>query len=193
MTQRGITQQSTSLYNSPIVLVKKKDNTWRFVVDYRKLNKITTHISHPIPRLEDIFDAKGESQATIFLILDLNSAYFQIELDPETRHKSAFITLYEFLRMPFGLRNIPMSFQMLMSQVLKAFNWKFVLCYIDDILVFSPTFEKHLEHLDEVFRRLREANLTLKPSKCNFAVDRIVNLGHVITKEGIYVDSNKTG
>lgn len=78
------------------MLVKKKDNTWRFVVDYRKLNKITTPISHPIPRLEDILDAIGESQATIFSSLDLNSAYFQIELDPETRHKSAFITLYEF-------------------------------------------------------------------------------------------------
>ena len=195
MLEQGIIQQSTSLYNSPVVLVKKKDNTWRFAVDYRKLNKITIPISHPIPRLDDVFDAIGESHASIFSILDLNSAYFQIELDPETRHKSAFVThdgVYEFLRMPFGLRNAPMSFQMLMSQVLKGLNWKFALCYIDDILVFSPNFLTHLEHLGEVFQRLRDANLTLKPSKCNFAVDRIVYLGHVITKEGVYVDSEKT-
>ncbi|MEW8547939.1 MAG: reverse transcriptase domain-containing protein [Candidatus Thiodiazotropha sp.] len=195
MLQQGIIQQSTSLYNSPVVLVRKKDNTWRFAVDYRKLNKITVPISHPIPRLEDVFDAIGESQATFFSILDLNSAYFQIELDPETRHKSGFVThdgVYEFLRMPFGLRNAPMSFQMLMSQVLKGLNWKFVLCYIDDILVFSPNFTEHLEHLGEVFQRLREAKLTLKPSKCSFAVDKVIYLGHVITKEGVSVDSDKT-
>ena len=195
MLQQGIVQQSTSLYNSPVVLVRKKDNTWRFAVDYRKLNKITVPISHPIPRLEDVFDAIGESHASFFSILDLNSAYFQIELDPETRHKSGFVThdgVYEFLRMPLGLRNAPMSFQMLMSQVLKGLNWKFVLCYIDDILVFSPNFTEHLEHLGEVFQRLREANLTLKPSKCSFAVDKVIYLGHVITKEGVSVDSNKT-
>ena len=94
-------------------------------MDYRKLNKITIPISHPIPRLDDVFDALGESKASIFSILDLNSAYFKIELDPETRHKSAFVThdgVYEFCRMPFGLCNAPMSFQMLMSQVLKGLN-----------------------------------------------------------------------
>ena len=195
MLEHGIIQQSNSLYNSPVVLVKKKDNSWRFAVDYRKLNKITIPISHPIPRLDDVFDAIGESHASVFSILDLNSAYFQIELDPETRHKSAFVThdgVYEFLRMSFGLRNAPASFQMLMSRVLKGLNWKFVLCYIDDILVFSANFSQHLEHLGQVFQRLREANLTLKSSKCNFAVDRVVYLGHVITKEGVQVDVGKT-
>ena len=195
MLQQGIVQQSTSVYNSPVVLVRKKDGTWRFAVDYRQLNKITVPISHPIPRLEDVFDALGDSKATIFSILDLNSAYFQIELDPETRHKSAFVThdgVYEFLRMPFGLRNAPMSFQMLMSQVLKGLNWKFVLCYIDDILVFSSNFKEHIHHLGQVFQRLRDANLTLKAEKCNFAVDRVVYLGHVITKDGVEVDIAKT-
>ena len=195
MLQQGIVEQSMSVYNSPVVLVRKKDNTWRFAVDYRKLNKITTAISHPIPRLDDVFDALGQAQASYFSILDLNSAYFQIELDPETRHKSAFVThdgVYEFTRMPFGLRNAPMSFQMLMSQVLKGLNWKFVLCYIDDILVFSSTFDEHIEHLGQVFQRLREANLTLKPSKCKFAVEQVVYLGHTITHDGVSVDIEKT-
>lgn len=100
--------------------------------------------------------------------------------------------MYEFLRMPFGLRNAPMSFQMLMSQVLKGLNWKFVLCYIDDILVFSSNFKEHIYHLGQVFQRLRDANLTLKAEKCNFAVDRVVYLGHVITKDGVEVDIAKT-
>ena len=194
MLQQGIIQPSTSMYNSPVVLVRKKDNTWRFAVDYRKLNKITIPISHPIPRLDDVFDALGESKASIFSILDLNSAYFQIELDPETRHKSAFVThdgVYEFCRMPFGLRNAPMSFQMLMSQVLKGLNWKFVLCYIDDILVFSSNFDEHISHLSQVFQRLRDANLTLKAEKCSFAVDKVIYLGHVITKNGVEVDISK--
>ena len=162
-------------------------------MDYRKLNKITIPISHPIPRLDDVFDALGESKASIFSILDLNSAYFQIELDPETRHKSAFVThdgVYEFCRI--GLRNAPMSFQMLMSQVLKGLNWKFVLCYIDDILVFSSNFDEHISHLSQVFQRLRDANLTLKAEKCSFAVDRVIYLGHVITKNGVEVDISKT-
>ena len=195
MLQQNIIQPSSSVYKSPIVLVRKKDNTWRFAVDYRQLNKITVPISHPIPRLEDVFDALGESNASVFSILDLNSAYFQIELDPETRHKSAFVThdgVYEFLRMPYGLRNGVMSFQILMSQVLKGLNWKFALCYIDDILIFSSNFEEHLDHLGQVFQRLRDANLTLKLKKCNFAVDRVTYLGHVLTKDGVEVDTSNT-
>ena len=131
----------------------------------------------------------------IFSTLDLNSAYFQIPLDPETRQKSAFVThegVFEFTRMPFGLRNAPMSFQMLMSLVLKGLNWKFVLCYIDDILVFSPNLEVHLKHLHEVFQRLRDAKLTLKPSKCQFGVDRVIFLGHILSENGVAVDPRNT-
>ena len=195
MLESEIIQPSSSVWNSPVVLVKKKDNSWRFAIDYRSLNKITIPISHPLPRLEDVFDCIGEASATIFSTLDLNSAYFQIELDPETKHKSAFIThdgVYEFNRMPFGLRNAPMSFQMLMSQVLRGLHWKIVLCYIDDILVFSKTFEEHLYHLSQVFSRLREANLTLKPEKCQFGLEKVKYLGHVLSKNGVSVDTEKT-
>lgn len=195
MKEAGLIVQSDSVWHSPVVLVKKKDNSWRFAIDYRKLNSITIPISHPLPRIEDVFDALGESHAKVFSTLDLNSAYFQIALDPETRHKASFIThegVFEFLRMPFGLRNAPMSFQLLMSVVLRGLNWKFVLCYIDDILVFSPDFETHIKHLGEVFQRLRDAKLTLKPSKCKFCVDKIMFLGHIISEKGVQVDPSKT-
>ena len=116
-------------------------------------------------------------------------------MGPETKHKSAFIThngIYEFNRMPFGLKNTPMSFQMFMSQVLGSPNWKHVLCYINDILIFSRTFSEHLEHLDLVFQKLRAANLTPKPEKCHFAVSKVLYLGHELSKQGICVDSSKT-
>ena len=114
MLDKGIISPSSSVWNSPVVLVRKKDNTWRFAIDYRSLNKITLPISYPLPTLEDVFDFIGNASATIFSILGLNSAYFQNELDPETKHKSAFIThegVFEFNRMPFRLRNAPMSFK----------------------------------------------------------------------------------
>ena len=195
MLETGLIERSTSFWNSPVVLVKKKDSSWRFAVDYRKLNQVTIPMSQPIPRLDDVFDALGESGATMFSTLDLNSAFFQIGLDPESKKKSAFVThegVFEFNRMSFGLRNASFSFQLLMSQVLKGLNWKFVLCYIDDILVYSPDFNTHLQHLNQVFDRLREANLTLKPSKCTFGVDKVNFLGHVLSEGGVSVDTAKT-
>ncbi|MES9881486.1 MAG: reverse transcriptase family protein [Sedimenticola sp.] len=195
MLQQGIIEQSNSIWHSPVVLVKKKDGTHRFAVDYRKLNKITHSISHPLPRLECVFDTLGQAQAKIFSTLDLASGFWQIPMDPETKHKAAFIThdsIYEWTRMPFGLKNAPMSFQMIMGQVLRGLNWKHVLCYIDDILVFSSNFHEHIQHLDLVFQKLREAKLTLKGEKCHFALDKVIYLGHVLSKDGIEVDSSKT-
>ncbi|CAC5403244.1 Retrovirus-related Pol polyprotein from transposon gypsy,Retrovirus-related Pol polyprotein from transposon 297,Retrovirus-related Pol polyprotein from transposon 17.6,Transposon Ty3-I Gag-Pol polyprotein,Transposon Ty3-G Gag-Pol polyprotein,Retrovirus-related Pol polyprotein from transposon opus,Retrovirus-related Pol polyprotein from transposon 412 [Mytilus coruscus] len=152
-------------------------------------------MSFPLPRLECVFDTLGESQANIFSSLDLYSGFHHIEMDEETRHKSAFITrngVYEWLRLPFGLRNSPVSFQMIMTQVLRGLNWKFVLVYVDDILIFSKTFEEHLRHLEQVFSRLRDANLTLKPTKCEFAVKEVKYLGHILSKHGVQVDPSKT-
>lgn len=195
MLEQGIIEPSNSVWHSPVVLIKKKDNSYRFAVDYRQLNKITRPIAHPLPRLESIFDAIGSANAQYFTTLDLASGFWQIPMDPDSKSRAAFIThdgIYEFNRMPFGLKNAPMSFQMLMSQVLRALNWKHVLCYIDDILVFSKTFDEHLSHLAQVFQRLRNAKLTLKPDKCHFAVARVIYLGHVISKSGIGVDPSKT-
>ena len=169
--------------------------THRFVVDYRQLNKITKPIAHPLPLLESVFDAIGSAQAQYFTTLDLASGYWQIPMDPASKFKAAFIThdgIYEFNRMPFGLRNAPMSFQMIMSQILRSLNWKRVLCYIDDILILSKTFDDHLCHLRQMFQRLRDAKLTLKPSKCHFAVAKVTYLGHTISKAGIEVDPSNT-
>lgn len=194
MLEDGIVEPSNSIWHSPVVLVKKKDNSYRFAVDYRKLNKITKPIAHPLPRLESVFDAIGEAKAQFFTTLDLASGFWQIPMCQSTKHRAAFIThdgVYEFNRMPFGLKNAPMSFQMLMSQVLRPLNWKHVLCYIDDILIFSSNFDEHMKHLGQVFQKLRDAKLTLKPEKCYFAVSKVKYLGHILSKEGIEVDSSK--
>ena len=195
MLEDGIIEPSSTVWNSPVVMIKKRDNTYSFAVDYRKLNKITESISHPLPQLECVFDTIGQAKTRIFSTLDLASGFWHIPMDPSTRHKAAFIThngVYEWTRMPFGLKNVPMIFQMVMSQVLRELNWKHVLCYIDDILVFSSNFQEHLCHLDIVFSKLREAGLTLKSEKCHFEVDKVLYLGHIITNEGVQVDSSKT-
>ena len=107
MLEQGMIESSNSVWHSPVVLIKKKDNSYRFAVDYRKLNTITKPIAHPLPRLESVFDAIGSAKAKYFTNLDLASGFWQISMDPETKHKSAFIThdgVYESNRMPFGLK-----------------------------------------------------------------------------------------
>ena len=195
MEKHGIITPSNSEWHSPVVLVRKKNNTYRFACDYRALNKITKPQSFPLPHIESVFDAIGASKANYFTNLDLMSGFWQMELDPDSRHKAAFITqrgVYEWTRMPFGLTNAPISFQTLMASVLRGLNWRSVLVYIDDILLFSNTFQEHLVHLDQVFNRLREANLKLQPTKCHFAVKQLKFLGHIISRKGIEVDPEKT-
>ena len=195
MLENDIIEPSTSEWHFPVVIVGKKDGSSRFVVDYRKLNQVTRPMSFPIPRLEDVFDTIGQNKPKFYTALDLASGFFQIPLDPETKHKSAFITpqgLYSFKVLPFGLHNSPSSFQMVLSEVLRGINWKFGLVYIDDILLFSESFEEHLDHIKQVFERFRKANLTLKPSKCNFAQESVLYLGHKISTKGIEVDPAKT-
>lgn len=191
----GMIEPSDSEWYSPVVMIKKKSGDYRFAIDYRPLNKVTKPISFPLPRLEDVFDTLGESKAQVFSVLDLASGYWQIPLHPETKHKTAFIThqgIFEWNRLPFGLRNAPASFQKLMTKVMQGLHWKSVLVYVDDFLIFSKTFNEHLQHLSEVFDRLRNAKLTLKPSKCQFAVNRVLYLGHILSKHGVEVDKSKT-
>ena len=175
-------------------MVKKKSGEFRFAIDYRRLNRVTKPMSFPLPRLDDVFDTVGSANAKIFTTLDLASGFWQIPLDPETKHKSAFIThqgIYQFRKLPFGLMNSPMTFQLAMTQALRGMNWKYALIYVDDILIFSQNFEEHLQHLSQIFQRLREANLKLKPSKCKFATKSVIYLGHVLSKEGVHTDSSK--
>ena len=174
MMRKGVVQPSTSAWASPIVLVPKKDGSLRFCVDYRKLNAIIKKDVYPLPRIDNILDALG--QARYFTSLDLASGFWQIEMDPATREKSAFTThcgLHEFVRMPFGLCNGPATFQRLMQAVLSGLEWRVCFVYLDDILVCTRTFHEHLQHLNLVIERLRQAGLTLKPQKCFFLLKEV--------------------
>ena len=192
MLDQDIVQPTSSPWASPIVLVKKKDGSMRFCVDYRRLNSITKLDVYPLPRIDETLDVLAG--ARFFTTLDLASGYWQVTVDPAAREKTAFVThtgLYEFKVMPFGLCNAPATFQRLMEVVLAGLNRKQCFVYLDDILIISHNWEEHLENLQLVFDRLRRAGLRLKPKKCTFAQRKALYLGHIISEEGIEVDPEK--
>jgi hypothetical protein len=189
MLHENVIVPSKSPWASPVVLAPKKDGTMRFCIDYRKLNDITIRDAYPIPRIDDTLDALQHAQ--FFSTLDLRSGYWQVEMDKESQPLTAFVThrgLFECTVMPFGLTNAPATFQRLMDIVLAGLKWQCCLVYIDDIIVFSTTFEQHLHDLRKVFNALSDANLTLKASKCHFCLPEIKYLGHLVTPEGIKPD-----
>jgi transposase InsO family protein len=192
MQENDIIRPSRSPWAAPVVLVTKKDGTIRFCVDYRKINAITKKDVYPLPRIDEALDAMHG--ATLFSTLDLASGYWQVEMDPQDREKTAFISdqgLFEFNVMPFGLCNAPATFQRLMDAVLAGLKWTTCLVYLDDIIIFSKTFPEHLERLRGVFERIREAKLELKATKCHFARRDIAYLGHVVSEKGIAPDPAK--
>lgn len=192
MLQAEVIRPSTSPWASPIVLVPKKDGSLRFCVDYRKVNNVTTPNSYPLPCIDDILAAF--CGAKVFSKMDLKSGYWQIQMDPKDRQKTAFIThlgLFEFNKMPFGLANAPSVFQDLMNTVLQGVQHKYVMAYLDDLIVFSKNPEQHVQQLEEVFERLSQAGLKLKLSKCEFFKDELKFLGHTISSQGIQPDFDK--
>ncbi|UYV69112.1 hypothetical protein LAZ67_6002474, partial [Cordylochernes scorpioides] len=192
MLDAGIIRHSESPWSSPVILVKKKDGNWRFCVDYRRLNKVTKKDVYPLPRIDDTLDSlKG---AKFYSSMDLRSGYWQIEVDEADREKTAFITpdgLYEFLVMPFGLCNAPATFERMMDKILKGLKWTMALCYLDDIVVYSKSFNEHLHRLEIILQCLDKAELRLNPKKCLFGTKRIRVFGHLVDSKGIYPDPEK--
>jgi transposase InsO family protein len=184
---------SHSPYSSPVVLVRKKDGSLRFCIDLRRLNSRTVKDAYALPRIEETLDVlKG---ASLFSSLDLKSSYWQVEIAEEDKMKTAFsvgsLGFYECNRMPFGLTNAPATFQRLMETCMGDLHLVFCLIYLDDIVVFSRTFEEHVERLEAIFKRLESTGLKLKPSKCHLFQKRIKYLGHIVSAEGVETDPEK--
>ncbi len=192
MLKRGIVTESQSPWASPVVLVRKKDNTWRWCVDFRAVNLLSIKDSYPLPRIDDSLDRL--SGAKWFSTLDLQSGYWQVKMAPEDQAKTAFITsqgLYEFKVMPFGLANAPATFERLMERILKGLQWETCLVYLDDVVVFAQEFDQAIDRLDTVFSRLEAAGLKLNPNKCNLFQKEVAYLGHVVSENGIATDPEK--
>lgn len=192
MVEAGIIEPSTSPWAAPVVLVKKKDGTWRFCVDYRLLNAITRKDSYPLPRVDDALDYIAGS--CWFSSLDLRSGYWQVELAPEARPKTAFSIgqgLWQFKVMPFGLCNAPATFERLMERVLADIPRSRCVVYLDDLLAHAADFKSALANLREVFHAIRQAGLRLHPWKCHLFRRETAFLGHVVSSAGVSTDPAK--
>jgi len=186
MLQTGVIEPSNSPWSSLVCKVKKKDDTYWFCIDYRRLNDVTKKDAFPVPDVKDALDSlRG---ARYFATIDLLSGYWQLGMTDRAKERSAFCTrrgLFQFTRMPFGLLNAPSSFCRLMHIILKDFLYVLCLCYLDDIVVFANSPEQLIERLDAVFSRLRQYGLKAKPSKCVFFKSPIEFLGHLVSADGI--------
>ncbi|WVZ76307.1 hypothetical protein U9M48_024293 [Paspalum notatum var. saurae] len=189
---KGFIRPSSSPWAFPVLFVDKKDGTRRMCVDYRALNDVTIKNKYPLPRIDDLFDQL--QGACVFSKIDLRSGYHQAKIRPSDIPKTAFITrfgLYEYTVMSFGLTNAPAYFMNLMNKVFMEYLDKFVVVFIDDILIYSKTEEEHEEHLRLVLQKLRDHKLYAKLSKCEFWLDQVPFLGHIVSKGGIMVDPSK--
>ena len=191
LLRQGVIRPSNGSWASPLCLVRKKDGSVRPCVDYRRLNKVTKPDAFPVPKVDECVDAISGS--TIFSTVGLTCGYFQVPVREQDIPKTAFISrhgLYEFTSTPFGMINSGATFQRVMELAMKGLNWQICIIYIDDCIIFSSTFDEHIERLRLVFQRFREANLKLKPKKCELLKSEVTFLGFRITGEGARPDPN---
>ncbi|XP_051197332.1 uncharacterized protein [Lolium perenne] len=192
MLKKGLIRPSASPWGSPVIFVDKRDGTIRLCVDYRKLNDVTIKNKYPLPKIEDLFDQMNG--ARVFSKIDLRTGYHQLKVRELDIPKTAFTTrygLFEYTVMSFGLTNAPAYFMNLMNKVFMKYLDKFIVVFIDDILIYSKNEEEHAEHLRIVLGTLREHQLYAKFSKCEFWLKEVGFLGHVISAGGVSVDPSK--
>ena len=191
MLESGIIEPSVSEWSAPIVLVKKRDHTLRLCVDYRRLNSLSKADAYPMPRIDELLDRLGK--AKFISTLDLTRGYWQVPLSEEAKEKSAFATpfgLFQFNVMPFGLQGAPATFQRLMDRLIQGLNG-YSAAYLDDLVVYSETWEEHLEHLRTILQRIREAGLTVKKKKCQLGMSHCLYLGHVVGGGTVKLEQSK--
>nr|KAG5712759.1 hypothetical protein BaRGS_029814 [Batillaria attramentaria] len=189
----GIIRRSHSPWSSNVVLVRKKNNELRLCIDFRQLNTRTIKDSYALPRIEEMLDTLAGSK--FFSVLDMKSGYHQIEIKEEHKERTAFtiapLGFFEFNRMAMGLANAPATYQRLMEDCLDDLHLRICLVFLDDIIIFSDTFEEHLERIEQVLSRLRDCGLKLSPKKCAFAQERVKYVGHIISSAGVEADPDK--
>ncbi|GJU48206.1 putative reverse transcriptase domain-containing protein [Tanacetum coccineum] len=192
LLDRGFIRPSTSPWGAPVLFVKKKDVSFRMCIGYRELNKLTIKNRYPLPRIDDLFDQLQGS--SVYSKIDLRSGYHQLRVRDEDIPKTAFRTRYghyEFQVMPFGLTNAPAVFMDLMNRVCKPYLDKFVIVFIDDILIYSHNKEEHANHLRIILELLKKEKLYAKFSKCDIWIRIVQFLGHLIDSQGLHVDPAK--
>ena len=193
MKEMGVISPSDSPWASPIVLVRKTSGELRYCIDYRPLNDVTVKDSFPLPNMQDCLESLAN--AKIFSSMDLASGYWQVGLTEDAKEKTSFYGvgggLWKFNVMPFGLCNAPATFERLMERVLGSLQWQICLCYIDDVLCYSPHVSQHLVDLEKIFMRIADSGLTLKPKKCHFFKKKVKFLGHEVSADGISTDPEK--
>ena len=192
LLEKGFIRPSVSPWGALVLFVKNKDDTLRLCIDYRQLDKLTVKNKYLLPIIDNLFDQL--KSASIFSKIELRSGYHQLRIKDADVHKTTFRTQYEhykFLIMPFGLTNAPTAFMDLMNLVVRPCVNQFVVVFIDDILVYSKDRENHDKHLRVVLETLRKEHLYAKLSKCEFWLNKVSFLGHIVSKEGIRVDPNK--